>query len=301
MTAVIKKIRGDKAILFILPGLAGLIIFYIWPFILSIGYAFLSKPVNGEFVGLENFISLFQNKTYLLGLKNTLIFIGIILPVGMFCSLMVALMINRVKKYKAIFVLIFLIPLVIPSGSMVFFWRSLFTDDGFVNGVLAGFGIDGIRWFETTAIRYVSVMIFVWKNMGYNMILFLSGLSSIPKEYYEAAAVDGAGRLRVFISITAPNLIPTFVLVVIMSIINSFKVFKEIFLLSGSYPHESVYMLQHFMNNMFFSLNYQKLATATSVLVIIIAVMARFLLRFEQTGRIIPFKWRSKRKSAVLN
>jgi multiple sugar transport system permease protein len=161
-------------------------------------------------------------------------------------------------------------------------------DEGFVNGVLAKLGIEGIRWFETSAIRFVSIMIFIWKNMGYNMVLFLSGLSGIPKEYYEAAAVDGAGRLKVFTHITAPNLIPTFVLVVIMSIINSFKVFKEIFLLSGNYPHESVYMLQHFMNNMFFSLNYQKLATATSILVIIIALMGRFLLSFEQKAQRAP-------------
>ena len=286
----IKKLKYDKALFFILPGLAGLIVFYIWPFILSVGYAFVSKPVNGVFVGLYNFISLFQNKPYLLGLKNTLIFIGLVLPIGMLCSLLVALMINRVKKYKAVFVLIFLIPLVIPSGSMVFFWRALFMNDGFVNGILAEFGLGGIKWFETSAMRFVTVLIFVWKNMGYNMILFLSGLSAIPKEYYEAAAVDGAGRLNVFTNITAPNLIPTFVLVVIMSIINSFKVFKEIFLLSGNYPHESVYMLQHFMNNMFFSLNYQKLATATSILVIIIALMTRFLLHFEQTGRVNPFR-----------
>jgi multiple sugar transport system permease protein len=276
------KLKFDSSVLFILPGLAGLVVFFIWPFIISIGYAFVSKPVNGEFVGFANFISLLQNKTYLLGLKNTLIFIGVSLPIGMLCSLGVALLINRVKKYRALFILIFLIPLVIPSGSMVFFWKSLFTENGFINGVLASLGADTVKWLETAANRFVLVLIFIWKNMGYNMILFLSGLSNVPKECYEAAAVDGAGKLRVFTHITAPNLIPTVVLVVIMSVINSFKVFKEVFMLSGNYPHESVYMLQHFMNNMFFSLNYQKLTTATCILVIIISLMAKFLFSFER-------------------
>lgn len=277
-----KKRSLNPALVFILPGLLGFTIFYIWPFILSLGYAFVDKSVNGSFVGLRNFIELLNNKPYLRGLKNTVIFISICVPLNILISLGVAMLIKKIKRYKELFVLIFLIPLVIPSGSMVFFWKMFFDYSGVLNNILFQLGVEKINWLETSNVRYVIVLIFIWKNLGYNMILFLSGLSSIPKEYYEAAKVDGAGPLNEFINITLVNLIPTFFLVVIMSIINSFKVFKEIYLITGSYPHESIYMLQHFMNNMFSSLNYQKLTTATCILVLIIGILTQFLFKIEK-------------------
>ena len=277
-----KKLRIDPAILFFLLGSTGLTLFYIWPFLLSLWYAFMDKPANGSFVGLKNFIDLFHNKPYLLGLRNTLIFIGISVPLGMSLSLAVAILIHRIKNHKELFALIFLIPLVIPSGSMVFFWKALFLNEGYINSVLNYVGLHEVNWFESSAALYVIILIFIWKNLGYNMVLFMAGLHNIPKEYYEAAAVDGSNALNTFFKITLPSLIPMTVLVVIMSVINSFKVFKEIYLITGSYPHKSIYMLQHFMNNMFNNLNYQKLTTATSILVLIITLLALVLLRFER-------------------
>ncbi|HYE67218.1 MAG TPA: sugar ABC transporter permease [Anaerovoracaceae bacterium] len=277
-----KKLRIEPAILFILLGSAGLALFYIWPFLLSLWYAFMDKPANGSFVGLKNFIDLFHNKPYLQGLRNTVIFIGISVPLGMSLSLIVAMLIHRVKNHKELFALIFLIPLVIPSGSMVFFWKALFLNEGSINGILNSVGLHEVNWLESSAALYVIILIFLWKNLGYNMVLFMAGLHNIPKEYYEAAAVDGSNAFQTFFQITLPSLIPMTVLVVIMSVINSFKVFKEIYLITGSYPHKSIYMLQHFMNNMFYSLNYQKLTTATSIMVLIITLLVLFLFRFER-------------------
>lgn len=280
---IFSKIRRINPILvFILPGLLGFVVFYIWPFIISLGYAFIDNTVNGNFVGLKNFLDLFKNKPYLRGLKNTIEFIFICVPLNICISLGVAILIRRLEKYKELFTLIFLIPLVIPSGSMVFFWRMFFEYNGFLNNMLFQIGLEKINWLETSNVRYVIVMIFLWKNIGYNMILFLSALTSIPKEYYEAAKVDGAGPLSEFINITLINLVPTFFIVIIMSIINAFKVFKEIYLITGSYPHESIYMLQHFMNNMFSSLSYQKLTTATCILILIIGVLTQLLLKIEK-------------------
>ncbi len=277
-----KKLHIDPAALFLMLGLIGLVLFYIWPFTLSLWYSLLDKPVKGSFVGLNNFIELFHNKSYLMGLKNTLLFIGVSVPLGMILSLLVALLIHRVKRHKKLFTLVFLIPLVIPSGSMVFFWKALFLNEGYVNALLNFIGLNGVNWLETSAALYIILLIFLWKNLGYNMVLFMAGIHNIPKEYYEAAAVDGANAFQTFFRITLHCLTPMTVLVVIMSIINSFKVFKEIYLITGSYPHESIYMLQHFMNNMFYSLNYQKLTTATCILVLIITLMVQFLFRFER-------------------
>lgn len=272
----------EPSLLFLLLGLSGLMLFYIWPFLISLMYAFMDKPVNGSFVGLKNFNELIHNKPYLLGLRNTLLFIGISVPFGMVLSLLVAMLIHRVRKHKEIFALVFLIPLVIPSGSMVFFWKALFLKNGYINALLNSIGIEGVNWLETSAAFYVIILIFLWKNLGYNMVLFMAGLHNIPKEYYEAAAVDGANALHAFFRITLPGLTPMTVLVVIMSVINSFKVFKEVYLITGSYPHESIYMLQHFMNNMFTSLNYQKLTTATCILVVITTLLVWFLFQFER-------------------
>lgn len=272
----------NKERFFVLPGLLGFTMFYIWPFIISLGYAFVDKPINGSFVGLRNFIELMNNEPYLLGLKNTLVFISICVPLNIFMSLGVAMLIKKIKRYRELFILVFLIPLVVPSGSLVFFWKMFFDYNGFLNSIITQLGVEKINWLETHLVRYVVVFIFIWKNLGYNMILFLSGLSSIPKEYYEAARVDGASPIKEFMNITLIYLTPTFLIVVIMSIINSFKVFKEIYLITGSYPHESIYMLQHFMNNMFSSLNYQKLTTATCVLILIIGGLTQFLFKLER-------------------
>ena len=270
---------------FLLPGLIGFSIFYLWPFIISIGYSFLSRPVGGDFVGLQNYIELIQSPAYRLGLWNTVIFIGLSVPINMALSLWIATLINNIRngnKQKPLFVLIFLIPLVIPSGSMVFFWQQMFAIDGILNGILYSVGLTPINWLNSNYARLVMLVIFIWKNLGFNMVLFMAGLSNIPLEYYEAAYVDGATKGLAFKKITLPCLLPTTVIVVLMSIINSFRVFREVYLLMGSHPHESVYMLQHFMNNNFFSLNYQRLTTATTLLAVTMALLTFLLLKLEK-------------------
>ncbi|MCL2093459.1 MAG: sugar ABC transporter permease [Treponema sp.] len=272
--------------IFLLPGFSGFLLFFILPFLLSLVYAFLDRPVNGSFVGLQNFINLFQNRAYLLGLKNTLRFIGVSAPLNLALSLALAMLIHRVPGGRQWYTLIFLIPLVIPSGSMVFFWRVLFSFDGALNGALHSLGIPRVPWLDSGIAFPVMVLIFLWKNCGYNMILFLAGLSNIPKDYYEAAWVDNASSFQTFKAVTFPCLLPTTVLTLIMSIINSFKIFREIYLITGSYPQENIYTLQHFMNNMFASLNYPRLTSATSVLVLIIALFTQALLHLERKAEL---------------
>jgi multiple sugar transport system permease protein len=277
------RIKGFlPGLLFVLPGLFGFVLFYLYPFALSVGYSFLSRPIGGEFVGLRNYIQLLQSPAYRLGLMSTLIFIGVFVPVNMVLSLLVAMTVKKTGKLKLLFTLIFLIPLVIPSGSMVSFWQLMFAGNGFVNSVLHGIGLTPIDWFHSGYARLVVLIIFVWKFLGFNMVLFMAGLSNIPKEYYEAAAVDGATSWGVFRRITVPCLLPTIVVVSLMSIVNSFRVFREVYLLMGAYPHESVYMLQHFMNNNFFTLNYQRLTTATTLLVLATAIIVWGLRKLER-------------------
>jgi len=270
------------AFLFIAPGFIGFMTFYILPFAVSLIYSLLSKPIGGEFVGFTNYVSLVGSGAYIQGLTNTLLFMSVCVPLNMALSLLAALFINKSGKYKSLFTLVFLIPLVIPSGSTVFFWRRCFSYDGYINNLFINTGFGAINWTETPLARFVVMFVFIWKNLGYNIVLFLAGLSNIPKEFYEAAAADGAKGFKAFIYITLPCLLPTTVLITIMSVVNSFKVFKEIYMLMGDYPHESVYMLQHFMNNNFFSLNYPRLTTATTILAFTITLLTQLLFMLER-------------------
>jgi multiple sugar transport system permease protein len=242
----------------------------------------MDKPIGGSFAGFSNFVSLFGNRAYLRGLGNMARFIGLSTPLNMIISLGLALLISKIAKHREWFSLVFLVPLVIPSGSMVFFWKTLFSYDGALNGILRGLGLEKINWLDSSLALPVMILIFLWKNCGYNMVLFLAGLGNIPRDYYEAAWVDNASPFKCFIHITMPCLFPTSVLARTMTIINSFKIFREIYLITGSYPHESIYTLQHFMNNMFASLNYPRLTSAATVLVIIITLFTQFLLHLER-------------------
>jgi multiple sugar transport system permease protein len=267
---------------FVLPGLAGFSLFYIFPFGLSLVYAFMDKPVGGSFAGFANFTALFHNRSYLRGLGNMLRFIGISAPLNLAVSLGLALLIHRAGRRREWFSLVFLVPLVIPSGSMVFFWKTFFSYDGALNGLLRSLGQGKLNYLDSNLALPVMILIYLWKNCGYNMVLFLAGLGNIPRDHYEAAWVDNASPLQCFMHITLPFLLPVSTLALIMSVINSFKIFREVYLITGSYPHESIYTLQHFMNNMFASLNYPRLSSAAAVLVIIVAAFTQFLLRMER-------------------
>lgn len=280
MSKQLKKI--DRSFIFVLPSIVGFMIFFIVPFFLSLIYAFKDKPVDGRFIGLNNFSELFSNPSYRLGLKNTVIFISLAVPITMILSLIAALQIKKMNKYRELLTLVFIVPLVIPSGSMVLFWQSFFKENGTLNSFFNNFVEVNTNWLDSSFTMMVIVGIYVWKFIGYNLVLFLSGLSSIAKEYYEAAHIDGATSRQIFFRLTLPNLMPTFLIVITMSIVNSFKIFKEIHLITGNYPNKSIYLLQHFMNNMFLSLNYPKLTTATSFLVLIISILVILLNHFER-------------------
>lgn len=133
--------------------------------------------------------------------------------------------------------------------------------------------------------RGVLSVVYLWKNLGYNMILFLAGLQGIPKDYYETADLEGAGPFRKLIGITLVYLTPTMFFVVLMSIMNSFRIFRETYLIAGDYPHDSIYMLQHYMNNMFLSLDVQKLTAAAALMVCCILVIVSGMLAMERQFR----------------
>ncbi|NLO40559.1 MAG: sugar ABC transporter permease [Ruminiclostridium sp.] len=270
------------ALFFLAPSLAGFSIFYILPFFAGGYYSLVSSPINGKFVGLANYTNLLNNSVFLNAAKNTFVFTGVSVPLNMAFSLGFAMLLARKIYMKRILRTLFITPLVIPVASVVLVWQILFNSTGTVNYVLNALGFQTIDWLGSDWARLVVVIVYLWKNAGYNMILFLAGLQNIPVEYYESAEIDGAGFFRKFTSITCVYLTPTAFFVMIMSIINSFKVFRETWMLAGDYPHDSIYMLQHYMNNMFASLDYQKLTSAAYLMALLIVLLVFCVFSMER-------------------
>lgn len=266
-----------KAYLLILPFMSGFILLYFAPYVLSLGLSFTQGVGNRAFVGLKNYISLFQSEAFILASKNTLIFTFTAIPLMLIISLLLALYLNEKLRKIELYRSIFIMPLVLPTASIILFWQIMFEDNGITNFILKTIGLNEVQFLSSNYAMLVVVLIYIWKYMGYSIVLFMSGLNSINREYYENAEIDGATKIMSFRKITLPLLKPVTFLVIILSFINSLKIFREVYLLSGSYPHESIYMLQHFMNNNFISLNYARLTSASTLLSIIIIGIIVFL------------------------
>lgn len=270
------------ALLLIAPSIIGILVFYVAPFTWMVVFSFFDKPVNGSFVAFKNYIDLINNGVYRKALLNTAVFTGISVPLVIILSLILAILLNQKIHFKSTLRTSFIVPLVVPVASIILFFEYIFDYRGVINKILGVFSLNPTDWLNSSFAMVVVIIIYVWKNLGYNMILFLAGLQGIPKEYYEAADIDGAGTLTKFFNITTVYLMPTTFFVIIISIINSFKVFKEVYLLSGSYPHESIYMLQHYLNNMFSKLDYHKLVTSAVLMAVVLYLIIFIVFRIQK-------------------
>ena len=263
--------------LFLMPSFFGVMVFFILPFLVVITYAFQDNPINKEYVGITNFINIMKNEAFRLAAFNTLKFSFMAVPLAVVLSLLMAILLDQSIPLASNFRTIFLSPMMVPVASIILVFRVLFDYNGAVNEIIKFFGGSNIDWIKSGYAPFVILALFLWKNLGYNMILFLAGLGTIPREMMEVAYLDSSNALKLFFMIKIRYLSPTILFVAIMSLINSFKIFREVYLLSGNYPHGSMYTLQHFMNNMFESLDYQKLSSAaiimSAVMVVIIGIL----------------------------
>jgi len=261
---------GNKAWLFFMPSLVGMSVFFFIPALSTLIYALTNA--GGAFIGVTNFIDVITNRAFQIAASNSLSFIAVILPLNIILPFLLATAMQNLRNRNALAVA-FMLPLVIPSGSVVFFWNSLFADNGAINRILFQMGLDTVPWLMTDWSFWIIVLVFLFRNIGFNMVLFMAGLTQIPKDYYEAARLDGAGTFATFRNVTFVYIMPTTFLAFMMSIINSFRIFREIYLLFGPYPHQSVYMLQHFMNNQFVSANMQRLSVTATILSIAVVIL----------------------------
>lgn len=266
---------------FIAPSFLGVLAFFLLPFCVVIFYSLVDNPISANFVFLDNFKSIVSNGAFRRAVHNTLMFSAVAVPLAVVLSLLLAIVLESKLPFRSQFRTFFLSPMMVPVASIVLIWQVLFHYNGAVNDVLGKFGVGKIDWLKSEYALVVVVILFLWKNLGYNMILFMAALASIPRDILEVAKLESATPLQTFFYIKIRYLSSTLLFVTIMSLINSFKIFREVYLLTGDYPYDTIYTLQHFMNNKFRTLDYQTLSAAAILMALVMVVIIGILFVAE--------------------
>jgi len=281
--------RAGWLLLFLAPGLGGLLLFTVGPILASLvltlfRWDLLTDP---EYVGLDNFARLRDDPAFWAALRHTLAFIGGYVPLVMVLALAVALALNAKLRGLAALRTAFFLPVVSSWVAVALLWSWLFNPRyGLVNHVLGLVGIAGPGWlFDRTWAMPAIVLTSVWKDLGFVMVLFLAGLQAIPRDYYEAAALDGAGAFERLRSITLPLLAPTTFFVTVISVINSFQVFDQVWVMTEGGPAGATSVLVERVVKHAFSYGEMGYAAAISwVLFALVFAVTLVQLRLQRGG-----------------
>ena len=280
MDKSIRRVKNRSA-LFLLPSVMGVALFFVLPFFVVIYYSMIDNPISGRFVFLDNFYNVLTNKAFRLAMLNTLRFSAIAVPLIIGLSLGLAFLLDKQIPGRSKIRAAFLSPMMVPVASVILIWQVLFDYNGLLNEWMLYFGGGKVDWLKSVYAQIVIVVLFVWKNLGYNMVLFMSALAQIPREVVEVAELESATKFQIFWRLKIRYLSSSILFVTILSLINSFKIFREVYLLTGDYPYETLYLLQHYMNNMFRSLDYQKLSAAAILMSFVMIVLIGILFFAE--------------------
>lgn len=277
-----KKKKWNKSrrafLAFLLPSFLGVVFFVLLPF-LDVFKRSFTTAVTGEFVGIQNYVTVYENRAFRLAVGNTLRFTLVCLPLLLVLGLLAALLLTNMKQAQLL-KSFFLLPMAMPAATIVLIWKMTFSESGFLNRLLSAH----TDYMGTSLAFWVLVFSYVWKNLGYTVVLWLAGILAIPEDYIQAAKVDGAGKVRIFFSIILPQLKGCMYTITVLSFLNSFKVFRESYLVSGAYPHESMYLLQHLFNNWFVYLELDKMAAAAVCIGIVLLGVILLLEKLWEEG-----------------
>lgn len=210
---------------FLLPSLIGVMVFVLIPFADSVRRSFFAA-VTGEFVGVQNFKTIFGNEAFALAVKNTVLFTLFCLPILIILSFFISYALCKLK-YICIIKSVLLFPLAVPTATLVLVWQILFEDAGYINSIITALGGSEMHFLNSPVAFWVLVGSYVWKNLGYTVLLWVAGMMNISTSLTEAAKVDGANERQCLFHIVLPNLKPTLYTITIISFLNSFKVFRE--------------------------------------------------------------------------
>jgi len=266
---------------FVSPALIAIAAFFVVPVIAALALSFTDFDIYGvadrhnvRFIGLDNYRRLFAAPLFWTALRNTALFVFVGAPLSIAASLATAVLLNaRLARARNLFRTALFAPVVTTVVAVAVIWRYIFhTRYGFLNYVLGWFGIDAIDWLGDPRWSMPAIIVFaVWKNFGYNMIIFVAGLQSIPADLYEAARIDGARRLQQFRHITVPMLAPTTLLVTILTMVGYFQLFAEPYVMTRGGPAQSTTSVLYFMFEEGFK--WWNLGYASAVAFVLFAIM----------------------------
>lgn len=266
--------------IFISPWLLGFLLLTLWPiaqsFYLSFTeYSLLEDPV---WTGTDNYVNIFtDDATFTKSLSVTFMFVLFSVPLKLFFSLMVAIALNKnIKGMNLYRTAIYFPSLIGGSIAVAALWRNMFGLDGYVNQVLAWFGIEGVGWISNPDTSLGTLILLNTWQFGSTMVIFLAGLKQVPQELYESASVDGAGKVRKFISITLPMLSPVMFFNLVLGIIGSFQTFTSAFIITKGGPINSTYMYAMFLYEKAFK-HYQ-MGYASALAWILLSIVALLTL-----------------------
>lgn len=261
-----KRYQKLKCFAFLIPSLAGVSVFVFVPFWDVVRRSFTSA-MGDTFTGFQNYRTVFTNTAFRLAAGNTGRFLIVCVPLLMVISLLLANIVyfQNMQFYRKVC----LLPMAVPVVSLVFVWNMLFHRNGLLNSYL-NLSSD---WLHSSSAFGILAVSFLWKNTGYYVVLWLTGLKDIPESLYEAAVLDGAGTLAKFLHITLPGLKPMTSAVLILALTNAFRVYRECYLLAGEYPDKSIYMIQHIFHNWFRDMSIDKMAAGAVVMVCIFTII----------------------------
>lgn len=277
--------RRDKvqnyvwAYVMIAPLVLGLGIFYIFPFFQNFWFSLTNLGAFGqyEYIGFENYKRIFSDPKMYQALKNTFMYVLFSVPLGIACSTIIATMLNSKIKGLTIYRVLYFLPAVTMPTAIAMVWKWMYNKEfGLLNQILQNFGVEPRAWLsDPNTALYAVIIVAVWSTIGYNMVILLAGLQGIPKMYYEAARIEGAGPIRCFFSVTLPLLSPTLFFVTVMSFINSFQMFDLIFMMvSRNNPaFESSMTIVYFFYNNAFQMSEKGYAAAVAVVLFIIIMI----------------------------
>lgn len=274
-----RKSQEWKGYIFILPSLIGVLVFLVIPFLDVIKRSFFS-PTQSQWVGLENYIMVLNNDAFKIALKNTSRFLVVCIPILLLLAVVISFWLENYFEKRNIIKAIFLVPMAIPTATIVVFCQILFDLNGFLNQILKYLNIAPKDWLNSGYAFGVLVFIYIWKNIGYSIVLFCASLENLDRKMFESAELDGARQWQQFIFIAIPNLVTPFFIIIVLSTINAFKVFRESYLIAGDYPQQQIYMLQNVFNNWFRELSVEKMSAgaviSAAMLIVFVLILGKF-------------------------
>lgn len=274
-----KTLKKLKPYAFIAPALLVFLVFSIYPILNMINLSFYEWDFVSPtkiFVGLNNYIQLFKDSSFYQTLGNTFVYMFLTVFLGVIFGILLALFLNKESKINKIMQSVIFSPYIVSLASVAFLWMWLMnTDFGLLNYILSIFHIGPIDWLGNPKIALFSlVIISVWKSVGYNTIIILSALQSIPKHLYEAASLDKASRSQTFFKITLPMVSPTLFFLTIVNIIASFKVFETIQIITKGGPQNSTNTLVYSLYE--YGFRFYKIGYASAIGVVLLIIISIF-------------------------